>query len=51
MAATCPVGFGVAQLRGQILATSLVAAAGAAWTGYRQPAFLLQLATAAWLCN
>jgi hypothetical protein len=33
------------------LAAALVAAAGAAWAGYRQPAFLLQLATAAWLCN
>jgi hypothetical protein len=33
------------------LAAALVAAAGAAWAGYRQPAFLLHLATAIRVCN
>jgi len=40
-----------ARLARLALAAALIAAAGAAWTGYRQPAFLLHLATAAWLCN
>ena len=33
------------------LAAVLVASAAAAWAGYRQPAFLVYLANATWLCN
>jgi hypothetical protein len=33
------------------LAAALAAIAAAAWAGYRQPAFLVHLANATWLCN
>jgi hypothetical protein len=33
------------------LMATLVAAAGAAWVGYRQPAFLLYLGNATWFCG
>jgi hypothetical protein len=33
------------------LAAALVAVTGAAWAGYRHPAFLVHLANATWLCN
>jgi hypothetical protein len=34
-----------------VLAAALALSTAAAWAGYRQPAFLVHIANATWLCS